>query len=131
SKWKAENDLMIPIFLPFKYLLNNDILPHSWEITSDSIAYFIAQELKINKIILVKNVDGLFDKDPNKFSNAKFISQISADELLKMSGTSCIDKYLPILIKKYKTSCFLVSGLYPSRITKIIENKKAKFSLIF
>ncbi|MBD3338398.1 MAG: hypothetical protein GF353_04785, partial [Candidatus Lokiarchaeota archaeon] len=46
------------VFLPYNYLFEIDSLPHSWQVTSDSIAMFIAIKLGLNYCYLIKDVDG-------------------------------------------------------------------------
>ena len=40
----------LPIFLPSNFMLNNDPLENSWDVTSDSIAAYIASQLHIRKL---------------------------------------------------------------------------------
>jgi hypothetical protein len=51
---------------------------------TDTGAFLIAEVLGAKNCILVKNVDGLFTKDPFKYIDAKLISEITASELLSM-----------------------------------------------
>jgi aspartokinase-like uncharacterized kinase len=46
------------IFLPYISMRLHDPLPHSWDVTSDSIAAWIAAELGIELLVL-KSVDGI------------------------------------------------------------------------
>ncbi len=71
----------LPIFLPSNFMLKNDPLENSWDVTSDSIAVYIANQLHIKKVILVTDVDGIFTRDPKKYSDAKLICKISAKQL--------------------------------------------------
>ena len=54
-------DKSLSIFLPYEFLKENDKLPHSWDVTSDSISLFIANELGLNECFLVKDVEGILD----------------------------------------------------------------------
>jgi len=47
------------VFMPYISMRQHDPLPHSWNITSDSIAAWIAAELGIELLVL-KSVDGIF-----------------------------------------------------------------------
>ena len=49
------------VFLPYISMRQHDPLPHSWDVTSDSIAAWIAAELEIELLVL-KSVDGIFLK---------------------------------------------------------------------
>ncbi len=44
----------IPVLAPYAWMRATDALPHSWDITSDSIAAFIASEIGASELILVK-----------------------------------------------------------------------------
>ena len=49
------------VFLPYISMRQYDPLPHSWDVTSDSIAAWIAAELGIELLVL-KSVDGIILK---------------------------------------------------------------------
>jgi len=55
------------------------ILGGGWKpgFSTDLDAVLIAEQLKAKKIINLSNIDYAYDKDPNKFSDAKKIEQIS------------------------------------------------------
>jgi uridylate kinase len=44
----------IPVLAPFDWLHRRDPLPHSWDVTSDSIAAWIAGELGASRLVLLK-----------------------------------------------------------------------------
>jgi dihydroneopterin aldolase len=44
----------LPVLAPFSWLRAADPLPHSWDVTSDSIAAWIAGQLGARRLILVK-----------------------------------------------------------------------------
>jgi len=46
------------IFLPYVFFREHDPLPHSWDVTSDSIAAWVAAELDL-ELLLLKSVDGI------------------------------------------------------------------------
>ena len=45
------------IFLPYRFLRETDPLPHSWSVTSDSIAAYLAALWKTDRLVLVKPAD--------------------------------------------------------------------------
>lgn len=47
------------VFLPYCCMQKHDPLPHTWDVTSDSIAAWIADILKLD-LLLLKSVDGIF-----------------------------------------------------------------------
>jgi aspartokinase-like uncharacterized kinase len=44
----------LPILAPYSWLRCHDTLPHSWDVTSDSIAAFIANSIGAKRLILMK-----------------------------------------------------------------------------
>ncbi len=109
------------IFLPYKYLKEKDKLPHSWDVTSDSITLFLAKELGLNECFLIKDVDGILD-DKNEvikeISALKFKEMRDSGKLLEVKSkiqelkerTNPIDPFITTLIEKYKISCIILNG---------------------
>lgn len=48
----------LPVLAPYRWLRESDPLPHSWDVTSDSVAAWLAGELGADRLILVKPVAG-------------------------------------------------------------------------
>lgn len=48
----------VEVLLPYTLLRNADPLPHSWDVTSDTISVWIASRLSL-PLILLKSVDGI------------------------------------------------------------------------
>ena len=46
----------VAVLAPFRWMRSADVLPHSWEVTSDSIAAFVAGALDAGRLILIKPV---------------------------------------------------------------------------
>jgi len=57
---------ILPIILPSNLMFQKDPLKPSWDVTSDSIAVYIASLLLAKKLILVTDVDGIFTEDPER-----------------------------------------------------------------
>lgn len=50
---------LLPVLLPSAVLWGADSLPNSWDVTSDSLAAWLAGTLGVPHLVLVKSVDGL------------------------------------------------------------------------
>lgn len=121
---KENRKNLIPILLPSRFMFQEDQLEHSWNVTSDSIAAFIAHKLNLEKLILIKNVDGIFHKDPKKNPNTELIEELSVKELLNWNKKTSVDTNLPNILKKSKLDCYVVNGKHPKRIKLILDNNK-------
>jgi aspartokinase-like uncharacterized kinase len=120
----------VPIFLPSHMLLQEDSLENSWAVTSDSIAVHIAIRLQVTKVLLVTDVDGIYNNDPKEDPEAKLINILSAKELLAINKRTSVDKNLPKLILKNPIDCFIVNGLFPERIQLILTGQDTIYTLI-
>jgi aspartokinase-like uncharacterized kinase len=120
----------LPVFLPANFLLSEDPLENSWDVTSDSIAVYIAGRLQVRKVLLVTDVDGVYTCDPKKHSDAKLIKKLSAEQLLAMNKRTCVDKFLPEMLLKFPIDCFVVNGLFPERVEVVLDGQEAVCSLI-
>jgi aspartokinase-like uncharacterized kinase len=114
----------VPVFLPFNMILDEDPLENSWDVTSDSIAAYVAKRLGAAKLILVTDVDGILTEDPKKNADAPLIQEVSAAELLELDRRTSVDKFLPKLLLEAGLDCYVVNGNYPARINRILEGRQ-------
>ncbi|UTB33586.1 MAG: delta 1-pyrroline-5-carboxylate synthetase [Methanobacterium sp. ERen5] len=117
----------IPVMNSYALMEDHDPLEHSWRVTSDSIALYISNLLKA-KLLIATDVDGIYTHDPIN-DGAKLIDIISAKKLLNFGETS-VDEFLPELLIRYQSECYVVNGKYPERILSIIKGKSSKYTLI-
>lgn len=102
------------------------------DMTTDGNAAQIAKELKASSFINLTNVDGLFDKDPKKFKDAKLIKKITYDKFFRIVNSFkyhpgqhfVLDQAAAVIIKKYKIKTFIINGKNFSNIIKLLNNKK-------
>ena len=74
--------------------------------STDTAAALRAAEIEADVILLAKNVDGVYDKDPNKFADAKKYDKLSYMEVIEQglqvmdttATTLCMDNNIPILV---------------------------------
>jgi len=109
------------IFLPYEFLKENDKLPHSWDVTSDSIALYLTKELGLNECFLIKDVDGILNE------KNEVIKEISASDFREIrelgeltevepnledlkERSQPIDPYITTLIEKHRISCIILNG---------------------
>jgi aspartokinase-like uncharacterized kinase len=128
---RATKGHRVPIFAPFKMIFNRDPLPHTWDVTSDSIAAYIAKSMRTRLLILLKDVDGLYSDDPKKVKDANFVEKTTASELIHNSGRpSCIDKMLPRLLKDSRVKTHIINASFPERLESILKGDSTRGTLI-
>lgn len=74
--------------------------------STDTTAALRAAEIEADAILLAKKVDGVYDKDPNKYTDAKKFDKLSYIEVLEkglqvMDSTAtslCMDNNIPIIV---------------------------------
>ncbi len=108
----------ICILLPYKILKADDSLPHTWDVTSDTIAAFVANKMGEKTIIKLTDVDGIIDE------KGLLIKKIIVKEMLEKRERSCIDVELPRFLMQNKMSCIIVNGNFPKRIIDVLEGKE-------
>jgi 5-(aminomethyl)-3-furanmethanol phosphate kinase len=54
----AHGEGMVPVLAPARWLRATDELPHTWDVTSDSLAAYLATLLGADTLVLVKPVSG-------------------------------------------------------------------------
>ena len=118
----------IPIMICSEILKENEPFKHSWDVTSDSIAAYIASLLNA-KILIATNVNGIYTIDPS-LSGAELISEIDVNELLTFDESS-VDLMLPALLIEHGLDCYVVNGEYPERALSIMNNEDCSFEYTF
>lgn len=118
----------IPIMICSDILNENEPFEHSWNVTSDSIAAYIASLLDA-KLLIATNVNGIYTKDPS-LSGAELISEIDVNKLLTFDESS-IDLMLPTLLIEYGLDCYVVNGECPDRVLSIMNDGDCSFEYTF
>lgn len=54
--------------------------------STDMVGAELAEKIQADLFVIATNVDGIYDKDPNKFSDAKQIGEIIIDQLIQQFG---------------------------------------------
>ena len=116
---KISDDGFTPIFAVSEFLRKEDPFECSWDVTSDSIAAYIAHLLNAN-LLIVTDVNGIYTQEP-KEPGSTFISKIDATTLLTFQESS-IDVMLPSLLLKFGTNCDVVNGKFPERVLSLIDD---------
>ena len=105
--------------------------------STDYDAVLLAKNFNVNTIINLTNVDYAYDKDPNKFGDAKIIKEISWSEFSKVVGNEWNPgKNLPIdpiatkEARKLKLKVIITNGNIMGNLKNILEGREFKGTII-
>lgn len=113
------------LLLPYKILKAEDRLPHTWDVTSDTIAAFVANKIGEKTFIKLTDVDGIIDE------KGHLIERITAKEMVERGERGCVDAELPGFLMQNQMSCIIVNGNFPERIIAVIEGKETLCTKIY
>lgn len=102
----------VAILLAAALLIEADPLPHSWQVTSDSIAAWIAGLVGAARCVLLKDVDGLF-------SAAQLVSAMRVTELKDQPGG--VDEYLSVVLATLDVELWIINGQQPDRLVELLD----------
>ena len=98
--------------------------------TTDTAGVLRASEIGANYIIKATKVDGVYDKDPKKFSDAKLLEEISYDKALE-DNIKVMDDTAIALAKDNRLPIIVCDMFKKGNLLKILQNdKEAKFSIV-
>ncbi|MCX8150279.1 MAG: delta 1-pyrroline-5-carboxylate synthetase [Candidatus Bathyarchaeota archaeon] len=120
----------IPVFLPTKLMSQEETLETSWDVTSDSIAAFIAEKIRAKKVVLVTDVDGIFAADPKQNGSAPLLMETTVQWLLLQQKRTSVDKFLPKFLLHHPVPCYVVNGKYPERIGAVLSGQRTVCTLL-
>ncbi len=118
SMEELRNVVHIGVLLPYTLLKADDSLPHTWNVTSDTIAAFVANKVGEKSFIKLTDVDGLMD------DKGLLVRQIHAKAMIKNVRTGCVDAELPLFLMQNEMSCVIVNGNFTERIIAVISGKE-------
>jgi len=93
---------------------------------TDAGSFLLAECFGCKSLVLVKDVDGLYDRDPNQYPDADFIREIGSSELRKRNiETLPFEKILLDLLDSARLlrSFQIVNGRHPDRIEAALEGE--------
>jgi len=77
----AQSSDRIPVLAPYRWLREADPLPHSWDVTSDSIAAWCAQAVGASQLVLIK---------PNGASGGDVVDRYFSRALQPGVSSACV-----------------------------------------
>lgn len=91
--------------------------------TTDSCASLRALETNSDAILMGKNgIDGVYDKDPNVYKDAKFIKNITFEEILE-KDLKVIDQGSVAMLKGHDVEIKIFSAEDPNNFLKVVNGE--------
>jgi aspartokinase-like uncharacterized kinase len=103
------------VLAPSSWLRATDPLPHSWSVTSDSIAAWVARRLGARRLVLLKDVDGLFAGPPGAGRRSGVRRRVAG---ARVRGV--VDPYFRRALGRGQI-CWIVNGRRPERVATLLE----------
>lgn len=124
-----------------KLIINKPIIiAAGWKpgFSTDTDSILLAKQFGAKEVINLSNIDYVFDKDPNKFANAKKIEKINWKDFRKnivgykwLPGkNSPFDPIASGLAKKLGLKVIIMNGRNLTEVKNALEGKKFKGTLI-
>lgn len=100
--------------------------------STDAVSAILAEYTKADMLINLTSVDGMYTKDPNKYSDAELIEEITATEMLEFiqgkdvkAGTyEFFDMTAIQMIKRSALETVIANGEDPQNLVKTVNGEK-------
>ena len=106
----------LPILRVMKYMRTESALERTWNSTSDAIAAEIAIKINAEKLVFLKDIDGINVEN-------KLVKKITVQELLELK-TSPLDNITPTILQRKNIKAYIINGLIHDRIENLLEGKE-------
>ena len=106
----------VKVVLPYIILKKYDELPHTWDVTSDSISIWLASKVGETEVIKLTASGGIIE-------DGQIVNSVKASEV----ASDVIDSYAPYLMQKYRINMFICGT---QELKNYIRHKEARGTLI-
>lgn len=97
--------------------------------TTDSAATLRAVEIEADVIIKATKVDGVYDKDPKKYPDAKMLESVSYEEALR-EHIKVMDDTAIALAKENKLPILICNMFKSGNLLEILQHNKGVYSIV-
>ena len=100
--------------------------------STTTVSALIAEAISADLLIIATDVDGIYEKDPKKYPDAKLLTETTIDTLKKIFDKSIIeageykllDPYTLKILERSKIKTIIINGKNPGNIIKAIKGEK-------
>jgi len=106
--------------------------------STDAVAAMLAKEIGADRLVIATDVDGIYDKDPKKYGDAKKFDRIHISKLREMAGenwsrageNAVIDPIACKIIEENRMETVVVNGKNLKELENAIYGKKFKGTVV-
>jgi len=113
----------VPVLLPFDLIHQTNSLPHSWAVTSDSISAWVAKLVGASKLVMLKDVDGLYQEEQPGGGRGILLESITLEQLANCEG---VDRFLATVISDSRLDLWIINGNEPHRLEELLAKGKTR-----
>lgn len=100
--------------------------------TTDAVAAIIAERIKADLLIKATDQDGIYDKDPKKYPDAKKLDKLEFDDLHRLFESDrhkagihqILDPEAVKILQKSRTKTVIVNGFKPENLLRVVRREK-------
>lgn len=109
-------------------------------ISGDDIVWYLAKFLGVEKVIFVTDVNGVYDRNPKKFGNARVLSGMHVNEALRIAEFWGVHDVTGGMLSKLRkvlmldlnnVEIYVINGLIPNNLLNALEGKKVVGSVLW
>lgn len=97
--------------------------------STDAVAAELAEKVDADMLVIATDVDGIYNKDPKKYPDAKLLREISVERLIEMCGTEwkkagenvVIDGPALKIIGRSKYDTVVINGRNPDNFKRVLS----------
>ncbi len=99
--------------------------------STDANAAIAAQRIGADMFIKLSNVDGIYDKDPNRFGDASIIRRMSFSDLKKISikgspnNYGILDETAIMTLSRNRIKTCIITGINPKNLLRILKSESS------
>lgn len=106
--------------------------------STDAVSAILAEYIHADKLINLTSVDGMYNKDPNKYDDAQLIKEITASDMMDFisgkdtkAGTyEFFDMTAIQMIKRSSIETVIANGYTPENLIKVINGEDVGTKII-
>ncbi|HEX7292706.1 MAG TPA: hypothetical protein VF250_16420 [Conexibacter sp.] len=109
------------VLLPAALVLATTELPESWDVTSDSIATWVAGRAGARRVVLLKSVGGLYRHRPGDGEPIRQLSPAGLAALQRSGQAAGVDSHFAAAVGAARVDAWVIGGDDPARLLELLD----------